>query len=131
VAKTKTGQYLWLLGFVIFAAYAVAWIPNVFDPQILVVGLTGNMREFDSNLWRANQHRRDMIVNLITSGRLNGLTHGQVDALLGPQQPPASKQLEDLGAEGWGIDIGGDYWLMIFYDEHGLVRKVRMKYHGS
>jgi hypothetical protein len=126
--KAGSKEYVVVLAFVCLLVVGVSWLINFlfFDPQI-VVGLTSNIMTFDSRLWRTNQHRRDMVVDLIIRGKLNGLTREQLLELLGHgYEFPLSRSKE----EGYEILLGA-YWLMVHYDNNNRVDKVSIRYYGS
>jgi hypothetical protein len=125
--NTTLLQYIVVLAVVLPLTMGIVWLINFLFIDSYVIGLTGNMMAFDSRLWRAGEHREDMLMNLLFTHKLIGLTHGEVTKLLGPELPsPCSGVLPE-----YGILVRSYYWMMITYDKNSCVSKVRIRYLGS
>jgi hypothetical protein len=126
--RVRVGSYF--LGTVTPMAILIAWMmigPSVAD---LV-----HRRHFDAELWRKQAisepdttwpPRLCMVNHLIASGRLDGLSHGEVLELLGPpsQGPPLAGATYGyyLGPERGFIRIDSE-WLLIAFSENGKVSR--------
>ncbi len=124
--KNILRQYIPILAVVLPLVMGIVWLMHsVLSIDPYLIGLTGSMTTFDSRLWKAGEHREDMVINLLMTHKLIGLTHREVSELLGEEQPPIFFSKE------YRILLRNDFWLMITYDNGGRVSKVRIEYCGS